>query len=48
MVVLPDVIESVKSNQDIFILAAGGIATGGQMAACMAMGAAGVWCGSVW
>ena len=48
MVVVPDVIESVKSNQDIFILAAGGIATGGQMAACMAMGAAGVWCGSVW
>ncbi|MBU99327.1 MAG: monooxygenase [Rhodospirillaceae bacterium] len=48
MVVVPDVIDSVKSNQDIFILAAGGIATGGQMAACMAMGAAGVWCGSVW
>ena len=48
MVVVPDVIESVKSNQNIFILAAGGIATGGQMAACMAMGAAGVWCGSVW
>tara|TARA_B100000989_G_scaffold63398_1_gene43806 strand:- start:1020 stop:2156 length:1137 start_codon:yes stop_codon:yes gene_type:complete len=48
MVVVPDVIESVKSNQDIFILAAGGIATGGQMAACMAMGTAGVWCGSGW
>ena len=48
MVVVPDVIEAVKSNEDIFILAAGGIATGGQMAACMAMGAAGVWCGSVW
>tara|TARA_B100000214_G_scaffold49021_1_gene30681 strand:- start:3110 stop:4246 length:1137 start_codon:yes stop_codon:yes gene_type:complete len=48
MVVVPDVIESVKSYQDIFVLAAGGIATGGQMAACMAMGAAGVWCGSVW
>ena len=48
MVVVPDVIEAVKSNKDIFVLAAGGIATGGQMAACMAMGAAGVWCGSVW
>ena len=48
MVVVPDVIEAVKSNEDIFVLAAGGIATGGQMAACMAMGAAGVWCGSVW
>ena len=30
------------------VLAAGGIATGRQMAACMAMGAAGAWCGSVW
>jgi len=48
MVVVPDVIEAVKSNKDIFVLAAGGIATGEQMAACMAMGAAGVWCGSVW
>jgi NAD(P)H-dependent flavin oxidoreductase YrpB (nitropropane dioxygenase family) len=33
---------------DIPILAAGGIVTGRQMAACMAMGAAGVWTGSVW
>ena len=48
MVVVPDVIEAVKSNEDIFVLAAGGIATGRQMAACLAMGAAGVWCGSVW
>ncbi len=48
MVVVPDVIEAVKSNKDIFVLAAGGIATGEQMAACMAMGAEGVWCGSVW
>ena len=30
------------------MLAAGGIMTGRQMAACMAMGAAGVWTGSVW
>ena len=30
------------------ILAAGGITTGGQMAASMAMGASGAWCGSVW
>ena len=48
LVVVPDVIKAVKSNKDIFVLAAGGIATGGQMAACMAMGAEGVWCGSVW
>lgn len=30
------------------ILAAGGIVTGAQMAAAMAMGADGAWCGSVW
>ena len=48
MVVVPDVIDAMKSREDIFVLAAGGIATGRQMAACMAMGAAGVWCGSVW
>jgi len=30
------------------VLAAGGIATGRQIAAAMALGAAGVWCGSVW
>ena len=48
MVVVPDVIEAVKGYKDIHVLAAGGIATGRQMAACMAMGAAGAWCGSVW
>jgi NAD(P)H-dependent flavin oxidoreductase YrpB (nitropropane dioxygenase family) len=30
------------------VLAAGGIASGRQMAAALALGAAGVWCGSVW
>lgn len=30
------------------VLAAGGIATGAQMAAALALGADGVWCGSVW
>ena len=30
------------------VLAAGGIATGRQIAASMALGAQGVWCGSVW
>ena len=35
-------------NVETPILAAGGIATGEQMAAAMAMGASGVWCGSVW
>ena len=33
---------------DVPVLAAGGIATGEQMAAAMAMGAEGAWCGSVW
>jgi NAD(P)H-dependent flavin oxidoreductase YrpB (nitropropane dioxygenase family) len=33
---------------DVSVLAAGGIATGRQMAACMAMGAEGAWTGSVW
>jgi NAD(P)H-dependent flavin oxidoreductase YrpB (nitropropane dioxygenase family) len=30
------------------VLAAGGIARGRQIAAALALGAAGVWCGSVW
>ncbi len=47
MVLVPEVCEAVKSY-DIPILAAGGIITGRQMAAAMAMGAAGAWCGSVW
>jgi NAD(P)H-dependent flavin oxidoreductase YrpB (nitropropane dioxygenase family) len=48
MVVLPEVLQALEAYQDIAVLAAGGIATGKQMAACMAMGAAGVWTGSVW
>ena len=36
------------ANIDTPVLAAGGIVTGAQMAAAMAMGAAGAWCGSVW
>ena len=40
MVVVPDVIDAVKDYDDIHVLAAGGIATGRQMAAT-AMGAAG-------
>jgi NAD(P)H-dependent flavin oxidoreductase YrpB (nitropropane dioxygenase family) len=48
MVVLPEVLRALESYDDISVLAAGGIATGKQMAACMAMGAAGVWTGSVW
>ena len=48
MVVVPDVIDAVKNYRGVHVLAAGGIATGRQMAACMVMGADGVWCGSVW
>ena len=47
LVLVPEVAESV-ANYDVPILAAGGIVTGKQMAACMAMGAAGAWTGSVW
>lgn len=45
MVLTPEV---VSVAGDIPVLAAGGIVTGSQMAAAMAMGAAGAWCGSVW
>lgn len=48
LVLVPEVIEAVKPYGDIQVLAAGGIVTGRQMAACMAMGAAGAWTGSVW
>ena len=48
LVLVPEVLEAVKPYGDIEVLAAGGIVTGRQMAACMAMGAAGAWTGSVW
>jgi NAD(P)H-dependent flavin oxidoreductase YrpB (nitropropane dioxygenase family) len=48
MVLVPEVIKAIKDIRDVPVLAAGGIMTGRQMAACMAMGAAGVWTGSVW
>jgi NAD(P)H-dependent flavin oxidoreductase YrpB (nitropropane dioxygenase family) len=48
MVLIPEVLEAVQGYAGIQVLAAGGIATGKQMAACMAMGAAGAWTGSVW
>ena len=48
MVVVPEVLDAIKDYDNVHVLAAGGIATGRQMAACMAMGAAGAWCGSVW
>jgi NAD(P)H-dependent flavin oxidoreductase YrpB (nitropropane dioxygenase family) len=48
LVLVPEVIKAVRPIRDVPVLAAGGIMTGAQMAACMAMGAAGVWTGSVW
>ena len=48
LVLVPEVIKAIKPVRDVPVLAAGGIMTGRQMAACMAMGAAGVWTGSVW
>ena len=48
MVLVPEVIKAIKNIRDVPVLAAGGIMTGRQMAACMAMGADGVWTGSVW
>lgn len=49
MVLVPEVCEALRAvGSDTPVLAAGGIVTGAQMAAAMAMGAAGAWCGSVW
>ena len=48
LVLVPEVHEAIQPYRDTPILAAGGIVTGRQMAACMAMGAAGAWTGSVW
>jgi NAD(P)H-dependent flavin oxidoreductase YrpB (nitropropane dioxygenase family) len=48
MVLIPEIVDAVKETRDVPVLAAGGIVTGRQMAACMAMGAAGAWTGSVW
>jgi len=45
MVLVPDVVDAVSPTP---VVAAGGIATGRQVAAAMALGAEGVWCGSVW
>ncbi len=45
MVLVPEVVDAVAPTP---VLAAGGIASGRQMAAAMALGAEGVWCGSVW
>jgi len=48
LVLIPEIYEAIQPFGNVPILAAGGIVTGRQMAACMAMGAAGAWTGSVW
>lgn len=48
IVLIPEVLRAIKPIRNIPVLAAGGIMTGRQMAACMVMGAAGAWTGSVW
>jgi NAD(P)H-dependent flavin oxidoreductase YrpB (nitropropane dioxygenase family) len=45
MVLVPEVVDAVGP---LPVLAAGGIARGRQLAAGLALGADGVWCGSVW
>jgi NAD(P)H-dependent flavin oxidoreductase YrpB (nitropropane dioxygenase family) len=45
MVLVPEVVKIAAGRP---VLAAGGIASGRQMAAALALGADGVWCGSVW
>ncbi len=45
MVLVPDVVDAVAPTP---VLAAGGIATGRQAAAAIALGAEGIWTGSVW
>ena len=45
MVLTPEVVRAVAPMP---VLAAGGIATGQQVAAALALGAQGAWCGSVW
>jgi NAD(P)H-dependent flavin oxidoreductase YrpB (nitropropane dioxygenase family) len=47
MVLVPEVIAAIHGS-GVPVLAAGGIVTGRQMAASLALGAAGVWTGSVW
>lgn len=45
MVLVPEIVDAVAP---VPVLAAGGIGNGRQLAASLALGAEGVWCGSVW
>lgn len=53
MVLTPEVVAVASAHErpggrGVPVLAAGGIASGGQLAAALALGADGAWCGSVW
>ena len=49
LVLIPEVLDALDEvGSDVPVLAAGGIVTGRQMAAAVALGAAGAWTGSVW
>ena len=45
MVLVPEIVDAIAP---IPVVAAGGIGRGRQLAAALALGAEGVWCGSVW
>ena len=45
MVLIPEIVDAVAP---VPVVAAGGIGRGRQLAASLALGAEGVWCGSVW
>ena len=46
MVLTPEIVDAV--GPDVPVLGAGGIGTGRQIAASLALGAQGVWTGSIW
>jgi len=46
LVLVPEIVDAV--GPDVPVLAAGGIGSGRQMAAALALGAQGVWTGSIW
>jgi NAD(P)H-dependent flavin oxidoreductase YrpB (nitropropane dioxygenase family) len=48
LVLVPEVLRAIAPIRAVPVLAAGGIVTGRQMAAMMALGAAGAWTGTVW